>query len=339
MTARLAATAVATREELEALAPDWWDLWRRCPAATPFTSPAWLIPWWQVFAPGTLRTVAVRAGGRLVGLAPFYLEDGPLGRRLLPLGIGLSDIFDVLLDPAADGVGAAIVEAVAAEPDWASWHLEELPEGAAALALPCPAGCRDDVRPQSARPVLDLSGGPGGPAAERLAALPTAQRRKLRMAGHRTARRGGLVESVPAEEALPFLADLIRLHGARWTARDQDGVLADERVRRFHEASCPALAAAGLARMYRLAIEGRVAGVYYGFLSGEAAYAYLGGFDPDFAFESPGTLLLGHAIAAAAGDGASRFDLLRGREPYKYAWGAEDRWNRLRVIGRAGRDG
>ena len=72
------------------------------------------------------------------------------------------------------------------------------------------------------------------------------------------------------------------------------------------------------------AVAGRTAGVYYGLLHRRRAYAYLGGFDPDFAHESPGVVLIGHAIAEAADEGAEQFDFLRGREDYKYRWGAED---------------
>jgi CelD/BcsL family acetyltransferase involved in cellulose biosynthesis len=86
--------------ELEALTPRWWDLWRRCLAATPFQSPAWLLPWWRTFAPGDLVAMAVERGEALVGLAPFYREDSTYGRRLLPLGISVSDYHDILLDPA-----------------------------------------------------------------------------------------------------------------------------------------------------------------------------------------------------------------------------------------------
>src|SRR4051812_26016467 len=75
---------------LSSLRADWWDLWQRAPHATPFQSPAWLMPWWDVFAPGALASIAVRNGGKLVGLAPLYLESGALGLRLLPLGIGIS---------------------------------------------------------------------------------------------------------------------------------------------------------------------------------------------------------------------------------------------------------
>ena len=72
-----------------ALAPAWWELWRRAPGATPFQSPAWLIPWWRRFAPGELFTIAAYRCGQLIGLAPLYIENGAYGRRVLPVGISL----------------------------------------------------------------------------------------------------------------------------------------------------------------------------------------------------------------------------------------------------------
>jgi len=65
---------------LENLAPRWWDLWRRSPTATPFQSPAWLIPWWRSFHPGALSAIAVHRGEGLVGFAPFYCEESAAGR-------------------------------------------------------------------------------------------------------------------------------------------------------------------------------------------------------------------------------------------------------------------
>src|SRR5215475_11777724 len=104
----------------------WWELWRRAPQATPFQSPAWLMPWWDVFAPGQLCTIAVHEGPRLVGLAPLYLENGPLGLRLLPLGIGISDYCDVLLDPASESQAAeALMNALIQA---APWEICEFPE-------------------------------------------------------------------------------------------------------------------------------------------------------------------------------------------------------------------
>ena len=91
---------IDTPGALERIAGPWGALFARLPDAPAFMAPGWLIPWWRVFAPGRLFTVAVWDHDVLAGLAPLYIEHGPDGRRLLPLGIGLSDGLDVLLDPA-----------------------------------------------------------------------------------------------------------------------------------------------------------------------------------------------------------------------------------------------
>jgi CelD/BcsL family acetyltransferase involved in cellulose biosynthesis len=312
---------------LEALGPEWWNLWQRCPSATPFQSPAWLLPWWQAFHPGRLCAVAVHDGEKLVALAPVYLEEGALGRRLLPIGIGITDYLDVLVDPALPEAGAALAGAVHdLVPDWECWELEELRPGSVGLGFSAPPGTPEELVEQSACPVLKLS-------VE--VPVPARKRRKFRMAENRVARRGGEVTVIGPEGAPNFLDNLVRLHGERWATRGEGGVLADDPVRRFHALSLPRLMEAGLARLSTLTIEGQVVGAYYGLQSGPRAYAYLGGFDPDFSFESPGTVLVGRAIEAARQDGATEFHFLRGQEAYKYEWGAADRWNCRRSFRRA----
>src|SRR5579883_792985 len=137
--------------ELAALQPRWWELWRRAAAPT-FLSPAWLLPWWQVFRPGELRSVAVLDGARLTALAPLYCDCG----RLLPVGIALSDYLDVLADPADPGALPALARGVHELPDWQECSLEDLPPEAAALALPVPEGCGDGAQAQSPCPELAL---------------------------------------------------------------------------------------------------------------------------------------------------------------------------------------
>src|SRR3954449_12265445 len=102
----LTTETVDTVEGLTRLLPQWWALWDRCPMATPFQSPAWLLPWWRAFAPGTLQVVAVRRADRLVALAPLYREHR--SGRILPLGIGVSDYLDLLLDPTVVACGQAL---------------------------------------------------------------------------------------------------------------------------------------------------------------------------------------------------------------------------------------
>ena len=89
---------VTTGAGLEALAPAWHDLWRRAPGATPFQSPAWLIPWWREIGGGELRVLVARQDERLVGLLPMYLQHEGDGGKLLPLGIAISDYLDGLFE-------------------------------------------------------------------------------------------------------------------------------------------------------------------------------------------------------------------------------------------------
>lgn len=317
---------IRTAEDLAALQPQWWELWRLA-AAPPFLSPAWLLPWWQIFCPGELRSIAFLDGGRLIALAVLYCDRG----RLLPVGIAVSDYLDVLADPADPRALPALARGVRELPGWDEWSLEELPPGAAALALPAPEGCGDGARAQSACPVLALP-----LSLERLPdAVPAGRLRKLRMARHRAQRRGGFaIEPVGNDGIGEFLRELTRLHQARWQEKGGSEALRGGRVEEFLAAATPALLAAGLGRFFLLRLGGRCAGAYYGLGDGRRAYAWLGGFDPQFAYESPGTLLIAHAIEAAVAEGCREFHFLRGRERYKYEWGAADRWSMRRVLSR-----
>ncbi|MCL4767268.1 MAG: GNAT family N-acetyltransferase [Hyphomicrobiaceae bacterium] len=195
---------------------------------------------------------------------------------------------------------------------------------AASLRLPCPDHCSEAVEDADTCPVLHLS--PGCADAATHPAIPARQRRKLRMARHRLSRSPGAAV-VATRERTPrqWLDALVETHTTRWEGRGLPGVLADPRTRAFHGDALAGLVERGIARLFALRIGGGIAGVYYGFSHCGRAYGYLGGFDPRFAYYSPGTVLLGHAIEDAMREGVRELHLLRGGEAYKYAWGAVDR--------------
>jgi CelD/BcsL family acetyltransferase involved in cellulose biosynthesis len=316
---------IADFAELQSAARAWEHLWRRSETATPFQSPAWLLPWWRHFQPGHLFAIAAWRSGELVGLAPFYQEDGPMGRRLLPVGISVSDHHDVLVDPAdAQEVGAALVrEALLRSDAWDRWEWEELLPDAAALTLSFAPQCRVEAAAQSACPVLQLTG-------DTLAGcVPVRKRRDVSQARNRARRRGPFHVEQTGEDNLERALDhLFRLHARRWETRGEAGVFADGRVRSFHRDAAAGLLAEGLLRLYVLRIAGCVAAVFYGFCHRARMYGYLTGLDPAFEYESPGVIIIAHAIEQALAEGVQEFHFLRGREAYKYRWGAVDRWNR-----------
>lgn len=317
---------IATVEDLAALEPAWWDLFARSPAAGPFQSPAWLLPWWMTFAPGPLRAVAVERSDRLLALAPLWLEDGPHGRRLLPIGIGITDTADILCDAGEPEALPVLAQALDAVQDWEMLALEDLPDGAVARDMPLLASWSVEEREQAVCPALDL--GPGTDA------VPADRRRKIRRAIRACQTRGGFVVETVTDAFDEFLQTLFTLHESRWSDRGEPGVVADPRVRAFHRAALPRLAAAGFARCYRLDLDGRPAAAWYGLSARGTTCAYLGGFDPAFSAESPGSVLMMHAIGEAVRAGDRTFDFLRGAEDYKYRFGATDRRALCRLVTR-----
>jgi CelD/BcsL family acetyltransferase involved in cellulose biosynthesis len=318
--------------ELLAIESAWWLLWERCSRRTPFQSPGWLLPWYRAFRPGEPVVFAFWNAGRLVGIAPFYAKHETDGFNLQPFGTAVSDFLDMLAEPGwEDVVVEALAAALAAESGWNTITFDELPPDAVALRLKRLRACTVSDQIASTCPVLAL---------ERRApvesSLPFHMQRSLRKARHRAARRGEVhFILADAATAQPTFDRLVALHTARWHARDEAGVLADKRIRRFHADVIHVLYPKAVARLYELRIAGQTAAAYYGFQDNGRAYAYISGFDPRFAHESPGSLLLGHVIAESMGAGANQFHFLRGSEAYKYAWGARDRYNHRRQFVRA----
>jgi len=332
MSTRLETATIDTDVALPCLAREWDRLWRSALQATPFQAPGWLLSWWEVFAPGTLSIITVRRQGALIGLAPLYLEAGAGPARLLPLGIPITDYSDILVQQALKWEAVkALSDHLARSTNWQSLHWPDLPEDAGASALAFPSSYRQTAGPSDVCPYVSLP----RTLAELATTLPPRKSRSLRMAAHRAERRGKVtLHSLPDRSAEDMLADLFILHRLCWQIRGERGVLDNERVQRFHMRAAPKLAAAGVLKLYSLQIGDETAAVYYGFLRGEHAYGYLTGFNPAFSYESPGTLVVAHAIREAVREGAREFHFLRGGEAYKYGWGAQDRWNASRTIRR-----
>ena len=118
---------------------------------------------------------------------------------------------------------------------------------------------------------------------------------------------------------------LLSLHEARWRMNELSGVLCDCEVRNFHHDAAFGLLSHDALRMYALRLDARIIASLYAFHHGRCTYYYLSGFDPQFRRYSPGTILVAHAIREAIREGDVSFDFLRGREDYKYRWGARDR--------------
>ncbi|HUP50327.1 MAG TPA: GNAT family N-acetyltransferase [Thermoanaerobaculia bacterium] len=317
---------LTSAEQVEAIAPEWDQLWRGDPNATPFQAPQWLLPWWRCFGSGTLLVHTLRnAAGALQALAPLCLlrdeeEDQSLG---LLLGTGVSDYLDILSRPGVDL--APLAEAIGGS-DCALFDFHQLRPSSPLLALEPPVGWSDQVEEHEPCPVIDLDS-----TLFEGTRLSTHFRKKLRYERRRLEREGGLSFDRPSPASLDaFLEILFQLHASRWKQRGLPGVLSDPAAQAFHREAARRMLDAGALRMYAMRAGDRLAAIFYGFAHHHTVYYYLGGFDPVLEKLSPGTVVVAHAIEQAARSGAAAFDFLRGAEGYKYAWGAANRVTRRR---------
>jgi CelD/BcsL family acetyltransferase involved in cellulose biosynthesis len=317
--------------QLEAMAAEWGALWRRCPDATPFVAPEWLLPWARRYAPGRCGAAALRCGGRLEGLAPVFTWQG----AMMLAGTGPSDHGDWLLAPGAEHWADRLLAALPQVPCGAFDRIElrQLPARSALLRAAPPAGWADDPGQGRAADepclVAPLLGDEGVGAATKKC------RWNWGYAMRRIGREGGAVERVPLPDVAQSMAELARLHAMRWKARGEPGVLSDPLLDGFLREAAGELGPAGLLRLYRVRFGTETVAVLLG-LAGHAVHHYfLGGFDPRLASLSPSAALVGFAMSEAAREGAAEFDLLRGGEPYKRRWGAEPRPTFRRSLCRA----
>ncbi len=165
-----------------------------------------------------------------------------------------------------------------------------------------------------------------------MAGLARSKRERLERSQKKLARLGMHVESVSRQEDVPRALEIFfSLHEKSWKHRGQEGVINTDALKGFYRAASTALAEAGILRIYLMSIrsggsKNYIAALYAMFHRGRA-YCYLGGFDPEFEKLSAGSVAVMHAIKEAIESRISEFDFLRGAEPHKYTWGANDSFN------------
>lgn len=303
--------------QLHEIADEWRDLHQRCPAATPFQRPEWILAWMDAFSPKNINAIEVRHNHRLIGIAPLLIYPREQERVLAFIGGGVSDYLDVLTEPEqANDVVFALLEQAKKIDCWDTLDLTDLSANSvlhktALERFSTPHDrCSALALPPTGNEVLQL--------------LSKRQRANLRNARSRLKRAGESRFEVAVEETLPeFLSDLFRIHASRWSQAGEPGVLADEQVKAFHIEVAPKLRASGHLRLYRLSVKQKTIAVVYALVGGSTLFCYLQGYDPESAFVSPGTQLMFFAIQDAVKLGIHKFDFLRGEEDYKRHWRAQ----------------
>jgi hypothetical protein len=117
-----------------------------------------LIPWWQIFEPGSLRMIAIHQGKRLVGLAPLFVRYKKGAPWLFPPGRSISDYTDILVDVDCQStvLKEMAITVTPLRPAWAHWEMAQLAPDAITLAFPSPDRATLTEEPGVACPALCL---------------------------------------------------------------------------------------------------------------------------------------------------------------------------------------
>ncbi len=317
---------VADLAGLEALAPEWASLWATDASTTPFQHPACQLAWARTHAPDRTFAAVAREGGRLAAITAGFTWEG----AALLAGTGPMDYGGGVFARGADA--GAVLAALAEEGRRRGGDrldLRQLRPGDPLLDAPVPAGWTETREQDEVCPVSLLTGEDG------LGAVPGRAAQRLGWTGRKAERAGGFtVELATAETAGAHLEQLSAFHRARWNALGEPGVLDDPLMQAFLREAVPALVEAGVARLRTLSLAGRPAATLLALEGAGAVHMYLTGFDPEQAALGPGALLIAATLRGAHAEGCTEARWLRGQEPYKYRWGAEDRptWRRMLTV-------
>ncbi len=323
---------------VDELFPEWDRLFAGDPTATPFMSTGWARSWLERWDPSAQPwIVTVRDGEDLVGLAPLVTrKQGPL-RTLHVLGKEPGDYWAPLARPEArEETSRLLAEELARRGgDWDLFYLDCLPQGTPTERALESDGLRVYHRPATPCPGIELPDS----FDDYMATLPSRRRSNLRR--HLRRLDNGEIElvSVTDPERLPeTMARWRELRLMQWDGREKE-MDPEHRTSRFLDfmlAAATHLVPAGLAVVWEFRVGGKVMGVWFHLVDDRCFYWYLGGFDPSESKLGLGKISILEGIRSSIAAGRRYFDFTRGSEPFKYQYGATNRFSPDLVAGGPG---
>lgn len=282
---------------LLAVANEWDDLWQRSTSASPLNRAALVAHWSDQFSNGDLRTIEVRADGRLVAALPLV---GHRRARALMVGGLPSNAWascgTLLLDASVDPtlVADELAEAI----DDLPWPLVQL------FPVPAELACWQALRDACHRrglTVIDETVDSVGVVEIRddwsayRSAWSTNHRRHIDKASRRARRAGALQLDIHTDFAPGDIERLLKLgfeiEDRSWKGAAGTSVLRTPGMLEFFHQQAQQLAAAQCLQLTFLKHNDVPIAFEYGYRAKGTYFSHKVGYDPGYAECSPGQLL------------------------------------------------
>ncbi len=327
------AIVVSGEAGFDALAKEWDGLLEESQQRVYFLRWAWTRAWWRAFKPAGSRLMIITCRdtqGRLVGLAPLYVAQRrtagiPHVRELMFLGTGIyaqtSEYLDLIARRGSEReVAETVVGHLQASTDWDRLWLNEIP--AASTVFPYfynALGFAAQVEPCNHSHHIDTT----TDWETFCHSLSRSTRKHLTRQTRRflEKRNWEFKRICEAQDVEPAMDALVRLHQARWTSKGEPGSFALPGVEALlREAAQRALAGRQL-RLWTLRLDDEIVAVRLAFFDNGIVHAFQGGFDPVYAKDSLGSVMLGLCIKDCLGDAeVCEYDFMGGTDSYKDWW-------------------
>jgi CelD/BcsL family acetyltransferase involved in cellulose biosynthesis len=334
---KLTVERLSDPEALSRIAGEWELLDRQTRPRMPFTSAAWIVPWWKYFRRNTALFRdefffhIVRDGnGELVALVPlmrtFAPGIGPRALRMLQFfgtDAALTEVRGVICRPEdhLPVVKAVAAHFVAACGDWDVFRWAGLHHTVDEYDQPG-LKCKFLMRGELPDYLIRLAG-----SWDDLRLRVSANMRKNLRRPYEFLERDGINFALRVterhEDVAAAFARFLVLHAAR--ARAPDMILhsykfGPSNVRAFFGAYLHAAAERGELRIFELEIGGVAVASRLTFLVGSDLYMYFAGYDPAWKTYSVMTVLMAEIVKWAYTHGIEQVNLSTGHDQSKVRW-------------------
>jgi CelD/BcsL family acetyltransferase involved in cellulose biosynthesis len=323
-------------DELENFNIEWNQVLFKSLDNNPFLTQEWLSTWWKHFGNGRrLRLIIIRKEGKISLIAPVMYSTcrlfGAKLRKAEFVATSASDYNAFLFTDFQEATEAVkpLMESIVANPaDAECIELKEVPEDSYTAKLLEKVridGFKADRVVINECPYVALSNNLEG----FLQSLGPNMRRNLKR-WEKQALRDYKVKLVSydrfgtVEEAMKIF---FGLHQKRWESLNKNGLFSDSSNRNFHIDLAKAFSENGWLALFFLTFNDEPVSATYCYEYNGKLYAYLTGFDPEYARYRPGYLAFKGLINYGMEKRLKEFDFLRGMEEYKIRLKAKIRRN------------
>jgi CelD/BcsL family acetyltransferase involved in cellulose biosynthesis len=319
------AERIAAYERFAEVKKEWNALLSRSEQDSPFLTHQWFDAWWQSFGwSNTMEILFFRDdSGSPAGIAPLMASNETLA---FIASHEVTDYCDFIFAENRRGeFYAALWDHFQRNSfKWPRIELINIPDGSAALSeLPHLAdehGYIWEVRTSEIVPKLHLPESYG----EYLDSLGRKNRHELRRKLRKLETLGQIrIQRIREPEKLrdPIEA-FVSMHGA--SSPEKQAFWQKQGMPGFFNLLSALFSSVNWMDLRELYVADRMVASLLSFHYGDTVYFYNVAYDKEFSPYSPGFALFHHAIEKAIAENASFADFLRGREKYKYFFGAKE---------------